>query len=440
MKKLVLATLVSLSCSVYAANDSAALNQATELLKNNQPEQAYQLLEKNYEAVNTSNQELFLLGISAKQAKNLTASQQYFEQLLKRDPSAARVKLELAETVFHLGNRQYARQLLVDVKNMNPPQAVLQNINNFIYQIDNPNVVQPTNNPSRVQWGVWGELGFMVDSNANAAPVIDTVTMYDVPFTLSDDAKQMKDNAKIAKLGITNHIKLSDRVYWQTQLSGHWKGYNTLSILDSLQFNLQTGPYVALIPTISLRLPVTANRVTIGHKDSYYYHSYGVSPQLNYQFSSKSNLSTAFTWAKRQYQNENKPDVTTLSLSLSLQYRLSENARIGVSFNLGEENSKNKFDSSSTLGGNINYSYSFNSDFSISSSLGYDVQSYKEKEAAFSEKRNDKLFNASISATQYLNAIGTDLSLSVSYSKNSSNLELYDYTRTQTYLSISKSF
>lgn len=438
MKKLLLTALIGLSFTGYAQNSRETLQQATSLLNGGKPAQAYQLLKQNYEQGKASNQELFLLGMSAKQSGNIGVAKQYFEQLLKRDPNAARVKLELAETVFQQGDKQYARNLLVDVKKLNPPQGVLQNINGFIAQIDNPNMARRSTD--RVQWNFWGEAGVIVDSNANAAPVIDTVTMYNIPFTLSDDAKATDDVAKVVKLGVSNAIALGNKATWQTHLSAHWQDYNKLSQLDSLQLSLQTGPYIALSPQASLNVPITANRVKIGHNQSYYYYSYGISPRLTYRFNPQLSLNTGLSVSKRKYNSDNKPDVTTISLSPSLQYVLSPNDIIGGGLTLGKIESDNDFDSNNSLGVFANYRHQFENGFSTALSVGYEGQEYDGKEPAFSEIRKDKLFNASVSATKHIEAIDADVSLSVSYSKNNSNLPLYDYKRVQTYLGINKSF
>ncbi len=438
MKKLLLTTLISFSSIGYTQNSSETLKQATDLLNGGKPVQAYQLLQQGYTAKKASNQELFLLGMSAKQSGDSTAAKQYFEQLLARDPNAARVKLELAETVFQLGEKQYAKNLLIDVKKMNPPQGVLQNINGFIAQIDNPNAQR--HSTKRGSWSVWGEVGFMVDSNANAAPAIDTVTMYNIPFTLSNNAKKTDDTAKVIKLGASHHMNLGKSVSWQTALSAHWQDYKKLSQLDSLQFSLQTGPSFQLSEKASLYVPFTGNRVKIGHQQSYYYYSYGLSPRLRYAFSPRMNLNSSLTISKRKYKSDNKPDVTTVSLTPSVQYALSTNDVINTGLMIGKTKSSNDFESNNSLGAFVNYQHQFDNGFLVAGSLSYDRQNYRGKEAAFSSVRKDKLFNASISITKKIKAINADLSLSISHSNNNSNLPLYDYKRNQTYLSLSKSF
>lgn len=438
MKKILLSVILGFSCSAYAANTATTLQQAAKLLDDHQSDKAYQLLKENYDGNQVGNQELFLLGMAAKKSGDTEAAKDYFEQLLARDPSAARVKLELAETVFQQGDSQYARNLLVDVRNMNPPQGVLQNINGFIQQIDHPSSARSLSN-KRVQWNVWGELGFMVDSNANAAPTIDTVTMYNIPFTLSDDAKETNDTAKVVKLGLSNVIRINNRASWQTHLMAQWQDYQKLSQLDSLQLSLQTGPYIALSPKVTLNIPITTNRIKIGHEQSYYYYSYAIAPRLSYRVSPKLILNTAVTLANRKYRSD-KPNVHIATLLPSLKYSLSSKDTIDLGFTVGQEKSNNDFDSNRSLGTFVNYQHIFNDDFYLSLSLGYQGQFYDAKEVAFTRKRKDKLFNASISATKHIKAINADLSLSISHSKNNSNLPLYGYQRTQMYFGIHKSF
>ncbi len=437
MKRVLVTTLIGLSFVGYAQNSNETLQQATVLLDRGQPDQAYQLLQQSYEADKAGNQELFLLGMSAKGTGDKAAAKGYFEQLLARDPNAARVKLELAETVYQQGDKQYARNLLLDVKKMNPPQGVLQNINGFIAQIDNPNIQSSRRG---VSWNFWGEAGFMVDSNANAAPAIDTVTMYKIPFDLSDDAKETNDTAKIVKLGVSNAIPIGKQASWQTHLSMQWQDYTDLSNLDSLQLSLQTGPNVVLSNQTSLSLPVTANRVKFGHGEPYYYYGYGISPRLTYRVSPQLSLNLAGTVANRNYRSDSKPNVKTLTLTPSVQYAVSAQGVLGGGLTLGRESSDNDFDSNRSLGVYGNYRHQFDDSLMASISLGYEGQNYDDNEPAFSDKRKDKLFNVGVSVSKHVAPIDADISLSVSHTNNDSNLPLYDYKRTQTYLSINKQF
>ncbi len=45
-------------------------------------------------------------------------------------------------------------------------------------------------------WSFSFGLGYEYDSNVNAGPGVDTILMYNLPFTLSDDAKGNSDYAK----------------------------------------------------------------------------------------------------------------------------------------------------------------------------------------------------------------------------------------------------
>jgi len=65
---------------------------------------------------------------------------------------------------------------------------------------------------------------------------------------------------------------------------------------------------------------------------------------------------------------------------------------------------------------------------------------YQGLEAAFTEIRHDKTARLSLGASYRLAKLGAEVSLSVSYTKNDSNLSLYEYDRTQVSLTIGKTF
>lgn len=435
MKKLLLSGMVGLSCLV-GATDAERLQQAAQLLQVGEAGQAYELLLAQYDPQQADNQELFLLGMTAKESGKLEDAQGYFEALLAREPDAARVKLELAEVVYEQGGADYARSLLLEVRATNPPERVLQNINGFIAQIEHPNLDFSN---KRVYWGAWGEVGFIVDSNANAAPLVDTVTMYNIPFTLSDDAKQTSDTAKVVNVGLNNAIALSDNSRWLSRLSLQWQDYAKLSQLDSLQLTVQSGPSIGLSSRLMVDLPLTANRVRFGHEDSYYYYSYGVSPRLSYQATPKLNLYASLNAAVRKYR-QNRPDVRIYSFSPSLQYAFNEKSLLGFGLSVGREDSAQAWNSNRSVGVFSQFRHAFNDDFSAYVSAGYEQQSYDGREPAFATTRKDNLFNIGAGLNYHVKPLGADLNLSISHNHNDSNLTLYDYKRTQVYLNLRKQF
>ncbi len=65
---------------------------------------------------------------------------------------------------------------------------------------------------------------------------------------------------------------------------------------------------------------------------------------------------------------------------------------------------------------------------------------YKEKEAAYDEKHRDKMNIFGFYLSFPVKYINSELLFSSSYTKNNSNMVLYDYDRTQVFFSLKKRF
>lgn len=115
---------------------ASQLNEADILLSADRADEALVLLEANYDSATASTQEMFLLGISAKQTGQFSKAAEYFQLALQREPNAGRIRLEYAETLFRLGRYEQSRAELVTVRGMNPPTPVLANIDRFIATVD----------------------------------------------------------------------------------------------------------------------------------------------------------------------------------------------------------------------------------------------------------------------------------------------------------------
>ena len=188
MKKIIKTIVLLSSFSLaHAANNAETLSEASGLLKKGQSSEALSLLLKRHEATSASAQEWFLLGLSAKQSGNLLDAADYFESVLAIDPNAERVKLELAAISYQLGNRDKAEVLLLDVKASNPPAGVISNIDRFLATIEA--------SKGQKNWRVSASAGWIYDSNVNAGPNEDLISMFGLPFKLSDDAQSTEDNA-----------------------------------------------------------------------------------------------------------------------------------------------------------------------------------------------------------------------------------------------------
>ena len=424
-----LCALIFCANIALAANTEQDLQRAVELLNADSPGQAYELLLEKHEAGSVNPQEWFLLGIAAKQAGRLEEAAVYFERLLELDPEAARARLELAEIAYRLGEGGKARQLLLDVKAANPPAGVAATIDRFIANI-------AASEQAQKNWRVRASLGWLHDSNANAGPDIDSVLLFGLPFILSGDARETTDNALTARLGF-DHIKgIGDSLSWQSNVSVNWIDYNDLNNLDSLYLSFSTGPALRSSERMIWSLPLVADRVKIGHDDSYYSYSYGVAPQWRYLFSERLSFSLGAFVSKKKYRNNNARNLTALALSPSLDYRIGEKGSLRIGITGARENSGLAFYSNNLWGVNAAYFHNFSQNFIAAVRAGYSDSRYRGREVVYTVNRHDKTTRVGLDLVYYIAPINSELSLSISHTRNNSNLPLYEYDRNQVSLSL----
>jgi tetratricopeptide (TPR) repeat protein len=435
MKKLITISLLTSTLLLSATvkeNNAAAI----KYLQSNQPDKAYSLLQSAYDNKNYDNETLFLLGKTAIQAGEFDSAVSYYEELLRRDKGANRVRLVLASLYYKLGNLKKAKEQFQIVKASHPPKKVGDNINGYISAIDK-GVLQG----SQKSWSVSFNLGYMYDSNANAGPDTNSVLIYNLPFTLSNDAKENSDYALKYGLSI-NHLKRFDynsRLFWQTSFATNIVNYKKINTLDSTSLYLSTGPTLKY-NKYTFSLPISLNGVIIGHKDRYYSYSIGISPQINYQYLPSLSFSGTFSVSKKTYYNNHARASSNGMLSLSSRYFLTQSSFINLGGYAGRENSRTETFSNDSRGLNLGYYKAFSKFLNIYLSENYSTTNYDGTEVAYSESRLDKSNTVGINISYFINLLKTNFTINTSYTKNSSSIDMYDYKRKILGFSLAKSF
>jgi len=434
MKKIL--TSICSATLLFSATPSDNNAQAIKYLEANKVDQAYEILEQEYTNENYNNETLFLLAKSATKLGKYDSAVAYYEELLQRDKGANRVRLELAALYYKLGNFKKAKELFLIVQAAHPPKRVGDNINGFISMIDKT-VLQG----GQKSWSVSFDLGYMYDSNVNAGPNIDSVLIYDLPFTLSSDAKESSDHAIKYSFSL-NHLKRfesNSRLYWQSSLGVNIVDYNNIHNLDSKVLYLSTGPSLKY-NKYTFSLPLNLNYVIIGHQDSYYSSNIGLSPQISYQVKPNLSFSVSVSLGDRQYYDNPQRRAKTGMLRISSRYFVNQSSFIDVGGYSGRENSKTDIYSNNSRGLNFGYYKAFSQSFNIYLSESYSRTGYDGIEAAYNESRDDKTNTLSAQVSYFISTVQVNCSLNGSYTKNTSSIEMYTYKRNMLSFSFSKSF
>lgn len=436
MKKLLLLTtiLFTFSLNISAKNTDAELNIAQQFYNAGNYTDGYEFLLVGFDENSTNALEYRLLGLLAKANGKLFSAKEYFNSAIKHSQTpelTGEMQLELAQVEYQLGNDEVAKNYLTKVRAMNPPKKVGDNIDNFLAAINSGNT--PKNYSGSVS------LGFISDSNVNAGPQTDSVLMFGLPFTLSDDAKASKDNAKTLKFNFNHQKLLSDDWTLQNSLSMSKTDYNSLDNLDSLSVSLSSGVSTKLNNKTVLSVPIIADWVKIGHDNSYYSYSYGVAPQLRYQINNRLALNNNFSISRKKYQASGKSDSRNRSLGVSLQYQINNVSYMGGGLSYGKSKSNVETETNKSNGVNLFYGYNFANKSSVNVSLNYNKTDYNGVEIAYNKSRDDKPKSINLNYS-YPVAQNYTLNFGINQTKNDSNIEMYQYTRNQKSIALSYSF
>jgi len=426
-------TLPDASASAESTTDTAATiedanTRASAFLTADDPVQAQAVLQPLYDRGDYDSQTLFLLALAYKAQGDWPAAKRYLEELLAREPAAAgRVKLELAEVLFRNDEPIRARQLLLEVKASNPPQRVGENIDAFLAFIQ-------SGTPSL--FSGWGSIGRLYDTNANQGPNLNTVLIYNLPFTLDKDARGNADWGTVIRAGGSLHYAVNDRFALQAGASVYSVTYDRLSRFDVISASAHAGPSFKRNGW-SFSLPYVVNGVKIGHDADWYQISNGFAPQVGWQISPRVSLQASLAWQDKHYRRNRQRHGKALTFSPSLRVGIDASSYASLSGYAGKEGSGVKTYRNASHGVTLGYYKAFNQAWSFYAAPSWSQTRYEGIEAAYGKKRREE-FTTNLN---YLYAPwGVNVTLSYTYTDNRSSLALYRYRREQTMLSVNKEF
>jgi len=425
-------THTNISTTVIAEADIAITHaQARALLAAGQAAEAHALLLALTKQGADDNQTLFLLAMAAKAQDDWQAVKKHLDTILARDPAGSgRIKLELAEALFRIGEPIRARQLLLEVKASNPPSKVGENIDAFLAFIK-------SGSPSL--FSGWISAGRLYDTNANQGPSIDTVLIYDLPFTLNKDAKGSSDWATVLRAGSNLYYGLNDKLALQGGVSLYSTDYDSLSRFDVVSLSANAGPSFKHNGW-SFSLPYVINAVKIGHEDDWYQISNGVAPQFGWQISPRLSVQGSLAWQDKRYRNNRERNGKALTFSPSIRYGINASSYVTLGGYTGQEDSGIKTSRNASHGVNLGYYKAFNQSWSLYVAPSWSQTDYEGIEAAYNKGRKDKRVDVTTNLNYLYAPWGVNVTLSYTYTNNRSSIAMYRYKREQTMLSVAKNF
>ncbi len=420
----------------------AELTEAESFLANSKPRAALRLLTRSHDPATAKTQEFFLLGVAAKQAGEYHKAEEHLLRAKASDPSAGRIRLELAEVQFALGKPDAARAELLAVQTMNPPPEVRRNIDTFVGQIDAAKM-----DPSRAprppkNWSAFLTAGLTLDSNVNGGPDRAMVTLFGLPFTLSSDATETADEVLTLRAGVTHTLGVTDNLDWTSNARVDMKAASTVNAYDTMTVEVSTGPSLTITDRLSLNIPISQAMEWDLTPGRWTARTMGIEPRLRFVAGPTLQMFLDAELTRKVFRDNTARDVTEWSLSPALNYRISPSGLLAMGVQVGAATARSDIHSNTMRGGHFGYQHRFDGlGLTAGITLSATETRYKGVQPASGVARNDLLRRIDATLAYAVpDWWGTELIGTLGYQDNSSNIEMQDFDRTQLSVALTKRF
>lgn len=403
--------------------------KAMEFLKNDKPQEAYEILHNSYQSNNFNKQTLFLLALSAKNADNKENAIYFYEELLALDSSAHRIRLDLGDLYYQIGEYKKANEQFLIVKAAKIPTPVENNIESY---------KQKKRIENQKNYNVFASLGYMRDSNVNAGPTVDTITMYDIEFTLSDDAKETDDSAYTAKAGGSIYNSFESFLL-SSSLNVSKVDYSQLDDYDNQSYSISTTPIFFDNKSIYL-FPLSYNNIDLGISEDYYLKYVAFNPTMKNRISSFFTYSVKLNFEKKDYEAIPTKNGLTYGVAYGFELQDEKTTNINIEAHINRNKSEDDIYSYNNTGIKLSYSNLLLNNLYFLGNLNFELNYYDKAEDAFEVKKDEYNLNGSLNFIYDLNFYNSNITFSYYNQYNSSNIDLYKYKRSLAMLSYSISY
>lgn len=390
-------------------------------------------------------EEFFKKGMQEREDGKPYSAIESFQTILSNEPSLNRARLELA--VAYLQTLQFeeaeaeAQKVLDDP---NTPDNVRISILAFLAQVKSDSDSLLPGHTTKFT----ASAGLLYDTNVNIGPRNDVVNVGGQLVPLIS-GQPVEDFAYVISLGLDHSYRTDKRMQigentglllWQSGAAVYNRTHDTEGEFDLGVLSFRTGPAVVTNGSFRGSAPIVFDSIFLG--DNLLAHYIGVQPTLTWSLGDNVELTTSFEATKRNFKQSDD------------EQRDAEYYAAGVSLGKGYNNNTvavqgglKLFSNDAEIG---RYTYTGNEIF-----IGANWQFKPEALtfARYSESRseydgNEPVFDIKRDETERQLQLGmiyefeNELSLngSVSYTKNESNVDTFDYDRYQYNLSVTKSY
>jgi tetratricopeptide (TPR) repeat protein len=367
----------------------------------------------------------FRLGMVLASLGRLSDAALLFRGILDEQPDAQRVRLELARLLDLLGDEAGARRALREAQAGGLPPAVARFVDRYSAALR-----------AQKPFGASFELAIAPDSNINRATRSDTLGTVIGDFTLAEDAKQRSGVGAALKGQAYARARISERANLLARVSGAADVYRHGEHND-LALNIAVGPEIRL------------GRDRLTAEAGYALRWFGGKPYsttanvaINYLRPLDRRSQLRATAGFGVTDNKRNPLQDGRSYALSLGYERALSDRTGVGAALAADRQDLRDPGYSTTGGQLTlFAYRDFGAATLIATIGYGRLETDERLFIYPRRRADDLYRASLGATFRQLTLGNFAPMiRLSWERNRSSIELFDYRRVRTEFGITRAF
>lgn len=372
------------------------------------------------------NQVQFLLGLLDMNAQDYDSAIERFHRILVSEPKTVRVRLEMGRAYFLEGNYALAQRQFLYARAGKLPASVLANVDRFLGAI---------RQRKTLSYGL--SFAITPDSNLNAGPATDTVSLYGLPFQLSPDAKANSGVGLSADASVEWAPRIGKRAKWELGAQLHRSQYLKTEF-DDMTLALFTGPHLTLK---RWDFDLLGNLARRWYGDKGYSKSYGPSLSTTYYATPRLGLGLATSLSQTDYDPNPQQNGLGWSVSPSFFYAPTPASFLRGAITIGRQDARVPAYAFKSRQFGVSYQREFAGGLTAGVSPTFTMIDYDAALAAFPAVRHDRQYAIQLSLLdRKIDFYGLTPRIAYTYIRNDSNLDLFRFNRSRFEVGFTSSF
>ncbi len=384
---------------------------------------------------------MYWIGTSADKTGNLTIAEEYFKKMLAIDSGLHKARLGLASIFLQQHKNSAATSELNQILSSSPPKGIAKKARELL--------VDAGKKPQKISWNLRVSQGFIRDDNVNAGPDHREYELHDYTLTFKDGSTFTKQGDTAAITSISGNVMYDmgakKGIMWNTAANLYSKVCFDLSDYNFMSVTATTGPVWSSGRDI-VRIPMGyTHRRYGGDRLSYAFHA---APSYQHYFSRTFSIKALYSISKTNYYDNYSDTITDLN-NTNQRFELIPTFYLGnrkhifavkTGYNIRKVGTGDlrKYEYDDPYLG-LSYIARFPSKTEFFLRFRLDRRNYNGEDIFYHINRRDKRSNIKAILSQEIWK-NLSASISLSYTKNNSNLELKNYNKAIAGISIAYKF